>query len=315
MPGESYRTRLRSLLLCLCDVFRALINSLVCWFCTSALRGLVLFQFVLPAVPLLPERIVRRPVASGAALRKVVGHTSITAKFSHRHVNWSVASQLRLLHAGHVLVVYRRQCLNYAFLSPNQAPATLAKASTPRPCKRRCSVAWPPTRTTSSPSSSSSPSICGTCSGCTAINSTPRGRTWCWSWAGSTTRLWRRLTFWSCPPWPTQPLKSLLPTARSPVCQVLLWCGMCVWICQCMCHCGVVLWVRCVSVCVCVRARARACVRIGVSEWGRACVRACMHWCVRVCQRERERDLVLNSRPIPTGRRTKIAASGYSYSF
>ena len=33
----------RSLLLCLCDVFRMLINSLICWFCTSAL-GLVLFQ-------------------------------------------------------------------------------------------------------------------------------------------------------------------------------------------------------------------------------------------------------------------------------
>ena len=32
MPGESYHRRLRSLLLCLCDVFRALINSLVCWF-------------------------------------------------------------------------------------------------------------------------------------------------------------------------------------------------------------------------------------------------------------------------------------------
>ena len=31
MPGESYRRRLRSLLLCLCWVFRALINSLVCW--------------------------------------------------------------------------------------------------------------------------------------------------------------------------------------------------------------------------------------------------------------------------------------------
>ena len=29
MPGESYRRRLRSLLLCLCDVFRALITSLV----------------------------------------------------------------------------------------------------------------------------------------------------------------------------------------------------------------------------------------------------------------------------------------------
>ena len=30
MPGESYRRRLRSMLLYLCYVFRALINSLVC---------------------------------------------------------------------------------------------------------------------------------------------------------------------------------------------------------------------------------------------------------------------------------------------
>ena len=29
MPGEIYRRRLGSLLMCLCDVFRALINSLV----------------------------------------------------------------------------------------------------------------------------------------------------------------------------------------------------------------------------------------------------------------------------------------------
>ena len=35
MPGESYRMCLRSLLLCLCCVFRALINSLVCWFLHS----------------------------------------------------------------------------------------------------------------------------------------------------------------------------------------------------------------------------------------------------------------------------------------
>ena len=33
MPGDSYRRRLRSLLSYLCYVFRALINSLVCWFC------------------------------------------------------------------------------------------------------------------------------------------------------------------------------------------------------------------------------------------------------------------------------------------
>ena len=46
MPVESYRRRLRSLLY-LCDVFRALITSLVCWFCTSAL-GLVPFQISYP---------------------------------------------------------------------------------------------------------------------------------------------------------------------------------------------------------------------------------------------------------------------------
>ena len=47
MPGESYRRRLGSLLLCLCDVSRALvlINSLMCWFCTSVL-GLVLFEIL-----------------------------------------------------------------------------------------------------------------------------------------------------------------------------------------------------------------------------------------------------------------------------
>ena len=43
LPGESYRRRLRSLLLYLSYVFRALINSLVCWFCTIALY-LVVFQ-------------------------------------------------------------------------------------------------------------------------------------------------------------------------------------------------------------------------------------------------------------------------------
>ena len=44
-PGERYRRRLRSLVFCLCDVFRELITSPVCWFCTSSL-GLVLFQIV-----------------------------------------------------------------------------------------------------------------------------------------------------------------------------------------------------------------------------------------------------------------------------
>ena len=38
MPGVSYRRRLRSLL-CFCDVFRALINSLVCWSMTCSSRA------------------------------------------------------------------------------------------------------------------------------------------------------------------------------------------------------------------------------------------------------------------------------------
>ena len=43
MPGESYHRQVRSLLLCLCCVFQALINSLVCRFCMNTL-GLILFQ-------------------------------------------------------------------------------------------------------------------------------------------------------------------------------------------------------------------------------------------------------------------------------
>ena len=46
MPGESYRWRLRSLLLYFCCIFQALINPRVCWFCTSA-QDLVLFQIKL----------------------------------------------------------------------------------------------------------------------------------------------------------------------------------------------------------------------------------------------------------------------------
>ena len=43
--GDSYRRRLMSLLLCSCCVFRALINSLACRFCTSAERASFHFRF------------------------------------------------------------------------------------------------------------------------------------------------------------------------------------------------------------------------------------------------------------------------------
>ena len=45
LPGESCHRQLRSLLLCSCDIFWVLINSLVCWLCRSYL-GLILFQIL-----------------------------------------------------------------------------------------------------------------------------------------------------------------------------------------------------------------------------------------------------------------------------
>ena len=43
MPGESYCRILRSLLLCLCDVFRAQINSHVCWLYTTRVSYLAVY--------------------------------------------------------------------------------------------------------------------------------------------------------------------------------------------------------------------------------------------------------------------------------
>ena len=43
MPGESYRRRLGSLLLYLCDVLRAVINSLVCWLCFTLITFAVVW--------------------------------------------------------------------------------------------------------------------------------------------------------------------------------------------------------------------------------------------------------------------------------
>jgi len=45
MPGESYRRRLGSLLLYLCYVFRALINSLVCC-CVQSVHDFVVAESV-----------------------------------------------------------------------------------------------------------------------------------------------------------------------------------------------------------------------------------------------------------------------------
>ena len=45
MPGERYHIGNRSMALRLCDVFLMLINSLVCWLCTSTL-GLILFPVI-----------------------------------------------------------------------------------------------------------------------------------------------------------------------------------------------------------------------------------------------------------------------------
>ena len=72
MQDESYKRRLGSLLLCLCDVFQALIDALVCWFCTSTLVskwvicgwGLFLFHIAVtlscsPFLTLLFSRMYR----------------------------------------------------------------------------------------------------------------------------------------------------------------------------------------------------------------------------------------------------------------
>ena len=67
MLGESYRRRLGSLLLYLCYGFWALINSPLCWFCTSAL-GLY-FRFV--AVPWISEdRPLRESLFQSKVWRK-----------------------------------------------------------------------------------------------------------------------------------------------------------------------------------------------------------------------------------------------------
>ena len=81
MPGESYRRRLRSLLLCLCDVFRALIISLVRWLCTSLL-GLVLLQ-MLTLTPSLSHP-VKFPVwmMYGHACKKCIFRSYNTSTFN-----------------------------------------------------------------------------------------------------------------------------------------------------------------------------------------------------------------------------------------
>ena len=48
MPGDGYRSQHRSLWLCLCDVFRVLINSLVHWFFTMPLVTLTELPLMLP---------------------------------------------------------------------------------------------------------------------------------------------------------------------------------------------------------------------------------------------------------------------------
>ena len=56
MPGESYCRRLRSLLY-LCYVFRALINSLVCWFFT--LRQRFASRSHIPSSKAIPSRTIK----------------------------------------------------------------------------------------------------------------------------------------------------------------------------------------------------------------------------------------------------------------
>ena len=61
MPNESYRRRLRSLLLCLCDVFRALINSLCVLFISWRHVNVPLVEFMYLSFTRMPgENYLRR---------------------------------------------------------------------------------------------------------------------------------------------------------------------------------------------------------------------------------------------------------------
>ena len=85
LPGESYRRRLRSLLLCLCDVLRALINSLV-----SAL-GLVLFRLLLSCLLTKSRKGLARNVChtlvKQSELVHDVTHTGCLAKNTTKQTN------------------------------------------------------------------------------------------------------------------------------------------------------------------------------------------------------------------------------------
>ena len=118
MPGESYGRWLLSLLLCLCDIFQVLINSLVPWFCTSTL-GLVLLliwkckthstfnPFTVSAC-----KIYRLKDAE-TCLQTVFSSGPITSTFSAKHRDESPFTcqywkrRLKVLNFTHVLVVFK----------------------------------------------------------------------------------------------------------------------------------------------------------------------------------------------------------------
>ena len=104
MPGESYRKQLGSLLLCLSDVFPLLINSLVGWFCTSALgwprsvseRGVAIYNsspclmvdlplwFSVPSSHELDFLTVSRCQQTGAYMSKLPAVLRLCARIDRR---------------------------------------------------------------------------------------------------------------------------------------------------------------------------------------------------------------------------------------
>ena len=95
LPGESYRRRLRPLLLCLCDIFWVLINSCACWLLVasgSAVQKMFSSQNLITTLT---------PRPTGRTLRKSRSRSSFFLSlffffffFFNEYVKWDTGAKL-----------------------------------------------------------------------------------------------------------------------------------------------------------------------------------------------------------------------------
>ena len=78
IPGESYRRRLRSLLLCLCDVFHVLINSLVCMLIPVNQDGHIRARYIRNVCKLYSCRLKVRLYESIMMHEDLIIHTDVS---------------------------------------------------------------------------------------------------------------------------------------------------------------------------------------------------------------------------------------------